>query len=272
MGHHRINGRVLIIAGSDSGGGAGIQADIKTVTALGSYAATAVTAVTDQNTVGVHGVHNIPPDFVASQIKTVLTDIGADVIKTGMLASVDVVNAVADACATYGPRIPRVIDPVMVATGGHRLIADGAVSTMAKRLIRGAAVVTPNLPEAEVLTGLRIRTLADMDAAIDALRELSADAVLLKGGHVEGNQITDLLITKDVVERFEGPRLETKSTHGTGCTLASAVAAGLTQGLGLSAAVMTAREFVRDAILTAPGFGRGHGPLNHVHAIAGTSK
>ena len=160
----------------------------------------------------------------------------------------------------------------MVATGGHRLIADGATSTMAKRLIRGAAVVTPNLPEAEVLTGLRIRTLADMDAAIDALRELSADAVLLKGGHVEGNQITDLLITKDVVERFEGPRLETKSTHGTGCTLASAVAAGLTQGLGLSAAVMTAREFVRDAILTAPVFGRGHGPLNHVHAIAGTSK
>ena len=267
MGSHSIQGRVLIVAGSDCGGGAGIQADLKTVTALGAYGATAVTAVTDQDTTAVHGVHAIPPAFIAAQIKTVLGDIGADVIKTGMLASKDVVEAVADAIEEHGHDIPRVIDPVMAAKGGHRLIENDAIETLKMRLIRGAAVITPNLPEAEVLTGHEIRTIANMEDAIESLRSLGAKAVVLKGGHAQGDHVVDLLITDTKVERFEGPRIETTSTHGTGCTLASAIAAGLAQNLSLSSAVDRARRYVILAIKSAPGFGRGYGPLNHAHTV-----
>ena len=258
-------GRVLIIAGSDSGGGAGIQADIKSVTALGGYAMTAVTAVTVQNTEGVRGYHEIPTDVVIGQITAVLDDIGADVIKTGMLASGAIIEAVGAALAPYN--IPRVVDPVMRAKGGHALLAEDAASALIKHLVRGAALITPNLPEAEVLTGLSIKTIADMEAAIPALRALGAEAVLLKGGHLEGERLIDLLITANGVTRFEDHRIDTSATHGTGCTLASAIAAGLADKMPLEDAVSRARAYVRKAMLTAPGLGKGHGPLNHGHTV-----
>jgi len=271
MGNSFLNGRVLIVSGSDSSGGAGLQADLKTVTAFGGYAATAVTAVTEQNTFGVSSVHSIPPSFVASQIKAVLTDIGADVIKIGMLGSVGIVKSVSDSCGRFAPGIPCVVDPVMVAKGGHRLISDDAIDALKNYVVKGATLVTPNLPEAEVLTGRCIKTLRDMEAAVEALRSLGAKATLLKGGHVQGDDIMDLLITNERVESFVGHRLDSSSTHGTGCTLASAIAAGLAQKLHLSDAVRQARDYVRDAILTAPNFGGGQGPLNHVHSITRSS-
>jgi len=261
-----ILGRVLIIAGSDSGGGAGIQADIKAVTALGAYAMTAITAVTVQNTLGVKGFHEIPTDVVEGQIGAVLEDIGADVIKTGMLASVSIIQSVAKALAAY-PYLPRVVDPVMRAKGGHALLHEDAASALIAHLVRGAALITPNLPEAEVLTGRNIKTIADMEAAIPALRELGAAAVLLKGGHLEGERVVDLLVTGSDVTRFEDSRIDTSATHGTGCTLASAIAAGLADKMSLQDAVTRARSYVRQAIRSAPGLGKGHGPLNHGHTI-----
>ena len=260
-------GRILIVAGSYSGGGAGIQADIKTVTALGGYAATAITAVTNQNTTGVHGIHPVPSDFIRQQILSVLTDIGADVIKTGMLATAEIVNVVAQALTDSGKNIPSVVDPVMVAKGGHQLIDKSATEVLIKRLIVGATVVTPNLPEAEVLTGRSIKTQSDMEDAIPSLIALGAQAILLKGGHLEGDSLVDLLIHNGQVHRFNGPRLASTSTHGTGCTLASAIAAGLAQGLSLYDSVARARRYVFDAIKSAPGLGQGHGPLNHAHTI-----
>jgi hydroxymethylpyrimidine/phosphomethylpyrimidine kinase len=262
-----MRGRVLIIAGSDSGGGAGIQADIKTVTCLNAFATTAVTAITVQNTLGVFNIHEIPTSIVSQQIEVVLSDIGADVIKTGMLATVPMINAVADTLARLSRQIPRVVDPVMRAKGGHPLLADDAAQTLIARMVRGAAVVTPNLPEAEVLIGRPIKTLGDMRAAVEPLKALGADAVLLKGGHLEGHHLVDMLITRDGVKTFEDLRIDTRSTHGTGCTLASAIAAGLAQKLSLEDAVIRARAFVRRALETAPGLGAGHGPLNHAHTV-----
>ena len=260
-------GRVLIIAGSDSGGGAGVQADIKTVTALGGYAMTAITAVTVQNTLGVSGIHEIPPDVVAAQITATLADIGADIVKTGMLSSVAIIEAAGAALAASGAGIPRVVDPVMRAKGGQALLADDAAAALKRVMIAGAALVTPNLPEAEALTGQRIVTAADMDAAVPALRGLGAQAVLLKGGHLEGDRILDLLITFAEVVRFEDTRVAT-ALHGTGCTLASAIAVGLAQRLTLRDAVVRARAYVRRAMLTAVKLGQGHGPLNHGHTVA----
>lgn len=262
-----MQGRVLIVAGSDSGGGAGIQADIKTVTALDGYAATAITALTAQNTQGVFGVHEVPTDFVARQIELVLTDIGADCVKTGMLASVPIIDAVADALTAFGPTIPLVVDPVMVAKGGAPLLAPDAIFALTERLVRRAAVVTPNAPEAEALTGLTIRTPDDMIPAAKMLLSLGPLAVLLKGGHLEGDEVADLLMTATGHEFFASPRIDTASTHGTGCTLASAVATGLAQGLSIHDAVVRARRYVRIAIETAPGLGKGHGPLNHGHTV-----
>ncbi len=254
-------GRVLIVAGSDSGGGAGIQADIKTVTMLGGYAMTAITAVTVQNTLGVSAVHPVPPKIVAAQISVCLSDIGADIVKTGMLVDKETIEAAAAALESFD--VPEVVDPVMVAKGGHALLADDAAAALIERFAKGAAILTPNLPEAEVLTGRRIRTESDMNAAVPALRALGAKAVLLKGGHLEGPQIVDLLITRDEVMRFTDPRIETTATHGTGCTLASAIAAGMAFGLGPEQAVRRARLFVRNAMVNAIPLGQGHGPLNH---------
>ncbi len=261
-------GRVMIIAGSDSGGGAGIQADIKTVTALGGYAMTAMTAVTIQNTLGVRGVHEVPTEVLAGQIAAVLEDLGADVIKTGMLASVPIIKAVSEALKKFGPNIPRVVDPVMRAKGGHALLHEDAATALIEHLVRGAALITPNLPEAEALTGRAIKTVADMEAAIPALRKLGAHAVLLKGGHLEGSRLVDLLITATDITRFEDARIDTAATHGTGCTLASAIAAGLADKMPLVDAVARARAYVRKAMLTAPGLGQGHGPLNHGHTVS----
>ena len=254
---------MLIVAGSDSGGGAGIQADIKAVTAMGAFAATAITALTAQNTLGVHGVVPVDPTFIAQQIEVVLTDIGADALKTGMLHSAEVISTVAASFEKHAAGVPLVVDPVMVAKGGHRLLLGEAEAALRKRLLPMATVLTPNLPEAEALTGLPVRTEADMARAAEKLLSYGAKAVLMKGGHLEGDRIVDLLFSGDGVDRWEDARIASRSTHGTGCTLASAIAAGLAQKMSLSDAVARARLYVRRAIETAPGYGQGHGPLNH---------
>jgi hydroxymethylpyrimidine/phosphomethylpyrimidine kinase len=255
-------GRVLIIAGSDSGGGAGIQADIKTVTALGGYAATAITAVTVQNTLGVTAVHPIPVKVIEAQARAVLDDIGADAIKTGMLGDVATVETVARVLDSARPT-PAVIDPVMVAKGGEALLAAEAVDAVRTLLVPRAALLTPNAPEAEALTGLRVETTDGLRRAGEALLALGAKAVLMKGGHVPGERVVDLLITADGETAFEGERIRTRHTHGTGCTLASACAVGLAQDMDLTAAVARAWNYVHEAMLRAPGFGAGHGPLDH---------
>ncbi len=255
-------GRVLVVAGSDSGGGAGIQADIKAIMALGGYAATAITALTAQNTLGVHGVLPVPPHFVRQQIDAVLDDIGADAVKTGMLGSAEVVQTVAAALRRRGSP-PLVVDPVMVAKGGARLLDDPAVAALRRDLLPLAALLTPNVPEAEALTGLSINDHAAARRAAQALLDLGAAAVLLKGGHLDGAVVQDILATPAGLEVIESPRVDTRHTHGTGCTLASAVAAGLAQGMTLSDAVRRGTAYVHAAILAAPGFGAGHGPLGH---------
>ena len=260
-------GRVLIIAGSDSGGGAGVQADIKTVTALGGYAASAITAVTVQNTLGVTGVHPIPLDIIEAQVRAVLDDIGADVIKTGMLGDAATVERVARLLEAF--TIPAVIDPVMVAKGGAPLLAAEAVATVRDRLVPRAALLTPNAPEAQALTGLTIATPDDLRRAGEALLAMGAKAVLMKGGHVAGDRVVDLLMTADGETAFEGERIDSRHTHGTGCTLASACATGLAQGLPLTAAVARAWDYVHEAMLRAPGFGAGHGPLDHGWPLRG---
>jgi hydroxymethylpyrimidine/phosphomethylpyrimidine kinase len=262
-----MRGRVLIIAGSDSGGGAGIQADIKTVTALDGFAATALTALTAQNTLGVHAVHPVPLDFIARQIEVVMSDIGADVIKTGMLGDTAVIDTVCAALQRFAPGIPVVVDPVMVAKGGHPLLAADAVGALRRRLLPMATVITPNLPEAEALSGMTIATVADMRLAASALLALGVPAVLMKGGHLPGDELVDLLATPDGIEAFASSRIHTKNTHGTGCSIASAVAAGLAQGMALRDAVTRARAYVRAAIAAAPGYGAGHGPLNHAVTV-----
>lgn len=263
----RMRGRVLICAGSDSGGGAGIQADIKAVTALGGFAATALTALTAQNTEGVHGIHEVPLEFVDQQIRVVLDDIGADCVKTGMLHSEGVIRTVIAALDATGSDIPLVVDPVMVAKGGHKLLDPKALGALRDEMLPRARLVTPNIPEAELLTGLKIGDLDGMRRAADQLLTLGPKAVLLKGGHMEGEELTDLLVTADGIDSFSGPRLVTRHTHGTGCSMASAIAAGIAQGLAVSHAVGRARDYVHTAILTAPGLGRGHGPLNHAHTV-----
>jgi hydroxymethylpyrimidine/phosphomethylpyrimidine kinase len=255
-------GRVLIIAGSDSGGGAGIQADIKTVTMLGGYAATAITAVTVQNTLGVTGVHPIPADVIEAQARAVLDDIGADAIKTGMLGDATTVEVVARVLAS-AQGVPAVIDPVMVAKGGAALLALDAVDAVRALLIPRAALLTPNAPEAQALTGLTVQTADDLRRAGEALLNLGAKAALMKGGHIAGDRVVDLLITPRGETAFEGERIDTRHTHGTGCTLASACAVGLAQGMELTAAVARAWDYVHEAMLRAPGFGAGHGPLDH---------
>lgn len=262
-----MKGRVLIVAGSDSGGGAGIQADVKAVTAMNGFAATAITALTAQNTEGVHGVVGIEPAFIAQQIEVVLSDIGADAVKTGMLHSAEVIGVVAAGIARHAAGVPLVVDPVMVAKGGHRLLLTEAEAALRDTLLPMAALVTPNLPEAEVLVGFPVRVEADMKRAAERLASLGAGAVLMKGGHLEGDRVVDLLFHGGRFDRFEDARIVSRSTHGTGCTLASAIAAGLAQKMTLHDAVARARGYVRKAIETAPGFGRGHGPLNHAVTV-----
>jgi hydroxymethylpyrimidine/phosphomethylpyrimidine kinase len=262
-----MRGRVLIVAGSDSGGGAGIQADIKTVSMLDAYAATAITALTAQNTEGVFGVLPIPPEFVRRQIEVVLDDIGADAIKTGMLHDAAVIETIAAVLQDRATAIPLVVDPVMVAKGGARLIDPAAVEALKELLIARAEIVTPNLPEAEILCGATIGNLAQMRAAGETLLALGCRAVLVKGGHLSGETVSDVLVTAGGARVWESPRIATRHTHGTGCTLASAIAASLAQGQDIENAVDRARTYVQRAIAGAPGLGRGHGPLDHAHPL-----
>ncbi len=261
-----MHGRVLIIAGSDSGGGAGIQADIKAVTALDAFAMTAITALTAQNTLGVQGVHPVPVDFLRLQIRSVADDLGVDAVKTGMLGDAATIDAVVDEL-TRLPNVPVVVDPVMVAKGGHKLLADAAVDHLRRTLLPRATVLTPNLPEAELLTGMTIATEADMHRAARMLLSFGTPAVLLKGGHLDSPDVVDLLATAEGGQEFRSERLHTRHTHGTGCTLASAIAAGLAQGMTLPAAVDRARRYVHRAIASAPGYGAGHGPLDHANTV-----
>ncbi len=256
-------GRVLIIAGSDSGGGAGIQADIKTVTALGGFAMTAITALTIQNTLGVSGVVATPPKAVRAQMDAVLKDIGADVLKTGMLGDKVLVETLAEAFEEIARGVPRVIDPVMVATSGDVLLPQGAVDAVRRLMVPGAALVTPNAPEAEVLTGKAVDGINGQRRAAEKLLEMGAKAALVKGAHVPGDVIVDVLATEQGEHFFDGPRIDTKASHGTGCTLASGIAAGLARGLKLQDAVALSRAYLVEAIKRAPGFGQGNGPVDH---------
>jgi hydroxymethylpyrimidine/phosphomethylpyrimidine kinase len=261
-------GRVLIIAGSDSGGGAGIQADIKTVTALGGYAATAVTAVTVQNTLGVKAVHELPSELVQAQVRAVLEDIGADAIKTGMLVNAAIVEAVA-AVLDETPELPVVVDPVMASKGGQVLLSPLAVQALYALLVPRAALLTPNAEEAQILTGREVKNLDDQRRVGQQLLDQGARAVLMKGGHVPGATVTDVLVTRRGERLLEGVRLDHRHTHGTGCTLASACAAGLAQGLPLEEAVARAFAYTSEAIAHPLGFGSGHGPLDHAWPLRG---
>jgi len=264
-----MQGRVLIIAGSDSGGGAGIQADIKTVTALGGFAMTAITALTAQNTQGVEGILDVDPAFIQQQMECVLDDLGADCIKIGMLHKPDVVDVVADVLQKKAADIPIVLDPVMVAKGGASLLTDQAIDRLKKRLIPGASIITPNVPEAEILAKMIWDETDDGTAMAARLLQLGPQSVLLKGGHLTGAVVKDRLFSNTgPMQFFESPRINSQNTHGTGCTLASAIACGLAQGLDVASAVNRGREYVIEAIRRAPGFGHGHGPLNHAHTVA----
>lgn len=259
----------LTIAGSDSGGGAGIQADLKTFHQFGVFGTSVITAVTAQNTAEVRGVQTIDPALVREQIFAVADDLPPDATKTGMLATRELVDVVATAIRERD--LPNVVvDPVMVATSGDRLLEESAVRTMVERLLPLATIVTPNVPEAELLTGRVIVDADDMAAAGSELREGGAAAVLVKGGHLEGEDAVDVLVTGTIPVTFTHPRIATRQTHGTGCTLSAAIAAGLARGEELTDAVSHALDFVHRAISSAPGLGAGHGPLNHFVAAPGT--
>ena len=260
-----MQGRVLVIAGSDSGGGAGIQADIKTITMLGGYAATAITALTAQNTLGVQDVMPVPLDFIRSQITSVLTDIGADVIKTGMLHDADTIDAIMGTLDALNWQGILVVDPVMVATSGDPLLKDSALDSL-KLLIKRADVVTPNIPEAEILTDDKVQFVDEMESAAKELLALGAKNIILKGGHLDGNVVADLLLSNAHKVWIKNSKLDTNNTHGTGCTLASAIATLIARGETVDKAFQGACSFVRSAIEAAPGLGGGHGPLGHMHA------
>lgn len=261
--------RALTIAGSDSGGGAGIQADLKTFMAFGVYGMSAVTALTAQNTVGVQGIFEVSPAFVRMQIESVMADIGADAAKTGMLGSEAIVRTVAEAVREF--RIPNlVVDPVMVAKGGDPLLAPDACLALRTELAPLASVLTPNIPEAEALLGRRIEGLEGMKKASRELRELGCRWVVLKGGHLEGDpEAVDILSDGEQLLLLRAPRLKTRNTHGTGCTFASAIAAGLARGRAVPDAVRRAKEYVTEAIRSGIALGRGHGPTNHLAGVPG---
>lgn len=266
---------ILTIAGSDSGGGAGIQADLKTIQALGGYGMSAITAITAQNTLGVFGVQAVSTDIIKQQIELVLSDIGASAIKTGMLASSAIIQAVVDCLEEYKKTgaasrlsggIQLVVDPVMVAKGGASLLADDAVETLIQKLLPLANVVTPNIPEAERLSGQKITSKADMLAAAKIILQHGVHAVIVKGGHLDtaDGLVHNLLVSRDGVEVWQSsPRIHTKNTHGTGCTFSAALATLLGKGLSLEESFKQAETYVAGAIANAPNLGKGHGPLDH---------
>ena len=265
--------KVLTIAGSDSGGGAGIQADIKAISAMGCYAASAITAITVQNTLGVEAVHAVPLEILAGQIDAVLSDIGADAIKIGMLHSAEVVNLVADKIEKYGIK-NVVLDPVMVSTSGHRLIEESAIEVIKARLIPLARVITPNIPEAEILAGRKIDSEADFPEIAKILSNTSVDnngqaavSVLLKAGHLTGDDLIDYFYNAEdgTITTLPSKRVYTRNTHGTGCTLSSAFAAALAKGETLTDAAISAKKYIEQAIISGADYeiGHGHGPVNH---------
>ena len=257
---------VLTIAGSDSGGGAGIQADIKTISAMGCYASSAITAITVQNTLGVQAVHPVPLDILHGQIDAVLSDIGADAVKIGMLHSAEVVILVADMIEKYGIR-NVVLDPVMVSTSGHRLIEEDAVEIIKSRLLPLARVITPNIPEAEILAGRKISGEDEFDAIARRLSDNGNVSVLMKAGHLSGDYLVDYFYNAedDTMTKLKSKRVPTKNTHGTGCTMSSAFAAALAKGEGLTMAATSAKSYIEQAIISGAAYeiGGGHGPVNH---------
>ena len=262
----KLKSKILIIAGSDSSGGAGIQADIKTVSSLGSYALTAITAVTVQNTKGVKSVIPIPPNEIKDQIIYSAKDLKPDAIKIGMLQSKSVIKKVLASIKTL--KIKKIIlDPVMVAKGGAKLINDSAIKILKKDLIRQVSLITPNIPEAEVLTGIKIRNREDMILAANRLINLGAKNVLIKGGHLNTKKVQDIFLNKSDLKIFTSPRYKTKNTHGTGCTLSSAITTFFSCGKSLKKACELGIKYVNLAILTNPNYGKGHGPINHLNSI-----
>ena len=257
--------RAMTIAGSDSGGGAGIQADLKTFAALGVYGTSALTAITAQNTLGVTAVLELPPELVAAQIDAILSDIGADAVKTGMLANSRIIQVVADKAKEYGFS-NLVVDPVMVAKGGDRLLQEEAVDALRSLLIPIATVVTPNLPEAAVLVRRSVESLEDARQAARDIVAMGAQSAVVKGGHLEGDAV-DVYYDGRELREFTAVRVDTTSTHGTGCTFASAIAAGLARGMALEYAVGGAKEYVTEAIRNAFPIAGGHGPLNHFYKL-----
>jgi len=256
----------LTIAGSDSGAGAGIQADLKTFAAVGVYGVTVITAITAQNTVGVRAVQEIDLDVIGAQLDAVAEDFSIGALKTGMLSSAAIIEIVAAGIQRH--RLgPLVVDPVMIAKSGDRLLREDAVDALRRRLLPLAHVVTPNIPEAEVLAGRPIRTRDDRLAAAHAIMELGAQAVVIKGGHSQDDPIVDLLVDSQGVHEYRAARIVTTSTHGTGCTFSAAITAGLAIGLDLPRAVAEARDYLSRALASAPGLGHGHGPLNHFPAL-----
>ena len=256
----------LTIAGSDSGGGAGIQADLKTFAAHGVYGLSAITAITAQNTLAVTGVQEIEPALVSAQIAAVASDFPVGAAKTGMLSSAAIIHAVAKAVDRHGLRV--VVDPVMVAKSGDRLLRPDAVDALREELLPRAALLTPNLPEASDLTGLRVEDEDEMRVAGEKLLEMGARAVLMKGGHLDGDTVVDLFLDGSHAVPFCGHRIRTRATHGTGCTLSAAVAANLALGREMPEAVKRAREYLRTAMLRATPLGQGHGPLGHLPVLS----
>ncbi len=255
--------RVLTIAGSDSGGGAGVQGDLKTIAALGVYGASVVTALTAQNTEGVDEIHPTPADFVKAQIGAVLGDIGVDAVKIGMMGESPTIRVIGDALMELGEDMPAVVDPVMIASSGARLISDEAVEEMKRRVLLYCTMITPNILEAGALCRLSIKNVDDMRKAAERLLSFGCEAALVKGGDLEGDVVRDVLVTFDEEEVFESPRIQTRNTHGTGCALSSAIAVHLAKGYEPAEAVRRSRRYVYRAIETAPGLGSGAGPLNH---------
>jgi hydroxymethylpyrimidine kinase/phosphomethylpyrimidine kinase len=255
--------KVLIIAGSDSGGGAGIQGDIKTVSALGGYSATAITSITAQNTVGVQAISDVPIDILGKQISSVLDDIGADIIKTGMLSSTQIIELVAGAVSKY--KIDLILDPVMISKTGAKLLQDSAIDALKNKLIPKALLVTPNIPEAEIIAGMKISNEAEMEvAAKKIIKEYKCHAVLIKGGHLPSSSLVDILVKEDgSVLKLRSKKIATSNTHGTGCAYASAIATLIAKGNSLEKSVKKAHIYINKAIKTAPEIGKGSGPINH---------
>ena len=262
---------VLVIAGSDPSGGAGIQADLKTLTSLGIYGMTAITALTEQNTRGVTGIFDVPLDFVVKQINCCLSDIGANAIKIGMMHNSELINGVYETLKHNkiigNKKISIVLDPVMVAKGGHRLLKEDAVDSLKNFIKNTNPVLTPNIPEAEILIGMKINNLNDMKNAGKKIIDMGANFVVLKGGHMNKPIMSDLLIGEEVFDQLDIKKIETNNTHGTGCTMASALTAGLAKSLGIRESFQKAHFYVNQAIVTSPQFGNGHGPINHCFNI-----